>query len=206
MAALYMNNIQKPANRPEYLLGKVTQPNESWLSETRSTSGLRRRHSQASPLPGGASKNPLAPYVRRSLVQRPLTVQHSAHAVPEAPVEIAADDGVEGTVAVSDEYRERQEADVDETREEVYVEGADIVRHPAYDEHDRQRDEHARQPLPAESGGRAASGGRPVEAVGRDGADYEGVRHDDDDRGDDVLDDEDGDTARTRHETSSYNR
>ena len=107
---------------------------------------------------------------------------------------------------MSDEYREGQETHVDETREEVDVEGAYVVRHPADDEHDRQRDEHARQSFPAESGGRAASGGRAVEAVGRDGAHDEGVGRDDDDRGNDVLDDEDGHTARTRQEAASCNR
>ena len=35
MAALYTDNIQKPASRPDYCFGEVTQPSESRLNENR---------------------------------------------------------------------------------------------------------------------------------------------------------------------------
>ena len=96
---------------------------------------------------------------------------------------------------MAEQYSERQQSDVEDTREKVDVERTHVVRHPTDHEDDGQRDEQTRQPLPTESGGRVSSGRGAMQAFGRDGADDERVRHADDECRNDVLDDQHDDAV-----------
>ena len=107
---------------------------------------------------------------------------------------------MESAVAVAEQYSERQQSDVDETREEIDVERKHIVRHPTGHEDNGQRDDQTRQPLPTESGGRVSSGRGLI-----DGAHDERVRHADDECRNDVLDDQ-HDDAVDKYMMSLFNK